>query len=352
LTAERYIFVGTAVTRPEAIGGLFRTRTSAEGEWQLLDNGILTDTGVQAITVHPDDANLIFVGTRNSLYRSDNAGDSFTKLDVPLDKRQIWSVHIHPTLPKTIVLGTSPVAFFRSDDLGETWRQLALDHPERFPETPVRARAMRITIDPKNPNNWFAATEINGVLGSTDGGESWTDVSADLIQLSRDNAALKNTELTKDDREGMLDGHAMTFSTARPGVVYYSCRMGLFTSADNGAHWTDLKIGRFSPITYSRDILVDPKTPKTLYTCLSINSRSNQGALWRSNDLGENWTRVGPPENAPSTVMGMGIHRHDGGRVFAVTRAGQVYSTRDGGETWLTQQLPSHAGDAFCVSGN
>jgi photosystem II stability/assembly factor-like uncharacterized protein len=350
VTQPSRIFVGTAVTRPDAKGGIFRSRP--DGSFELLDNGILTDTGVQAITVHPDDASLIFAGTRNGLYRSRDGGDSWTLLNVPLEKRQIWSVLVHPTQPKTLVLGTSPVAFFRSDDLGETWRQLAVDHPERFPETPVRARAMRITIDPKNPEHWFAATEINGVLASTDGGESWRDVSADLIRLSHEHQALKNTELTKDDTEGMLDGHAMIFTPARPGVVYYSCRMGLFTSADDGGHWTNLEVGRFSPITYSRDILVDPQAPKTMYTCLSINSRSNRGALWRSDDLGQSWARMGPPEDAPSTVMGMGIHRHEGGQVHAVTRAGQVYSTADGGASWITRQLPADAGDAFCVTAN
>ena len=345
------IFVGTAVPRPDAVGGLSRSTGADEG-FTLLDNGILTDTGVQAITIHPDDPDLVFVGTRNGLYRSSDGGDSFTKLDVPLDKRQIWSVLVHPTQPKTLVLGTSPVAIFRSDDLGETWRQLAVDHPERFPETPVRARAMRLAIDPANPNLWFTAIEINGVLASTDGGESWTDVIDDLIRLSRENQALKNTELTKDDTEGMLDGHAVAFSPALPGTVFYSCRMGLFTSADAGKTWRDLQVGRFSPIQYSRDIKVAAGAPATLYTCFSISSRSDKGTLFRSDDLGQSWRRMAPQIDLHSTVMGMGAGNHDGGNVYAVTRAGDVVSTTDGGDHWRRQKLPADAGDAFCVTGS
>ena len=60
-------------------------------------------------------------------------------------------------------------------------------------------------------------------------------------------------------------------------------------------------------------------------------------------------TRIG--SRSGSTVMGMGIHNHQGGKVYAVTRAGQVYSTSDGGKSWRTQQLPAEAGDAFCVAG-
>ena len=62
---------------------------------------------------------------------------------------------------------------------------------------------------------------------------------------------------------------------------------------------------------------------------------------------------MGPPDqDAPSTVMGMGIDRHEGGKVYAVTRAGQVYSTANGGGDWTIGQLPETAGDAFCVAGN
>ena len=347
------IFVGTAVTRPEATGGLFRSTDG--GDFELLSDGILTDTGVQALTVHPDDPALIFAATRNGVFRSSNHGDTWTKLPVPLDKRQAWSVTVHPTERKTIVVGTAPIGFLRSDDLGDTWRELgAPPRGERFPSMKLLtcSRTMRISIDPVQPNLWYAATEVNGVFVSKDGGETWVDAGDDLVRLAQDFDSLKNTELTDDDTEGMLDGHAVNVSAAHPGRVYYACRMGLFSSDNGGEQWRDLEITRFSPIRYSRDVRVSPSEPNVLYTCLSISSRSDKGTLFRSDDLGENWRRMDPTLNIASTMMSMGIDNHDGGKVYAVTRAGDVLSTPDGGANWRQQKLPGNAGDAFCITGS
>ena len=347
-----HIFVGTAATRPDSIGGLFRS-TAGGKRFELLDNGIPTTTGVQAITVHPDDSSLIFVATRNGVFRTKDSGDSWTQLNVPLDKRQAWSVIAHPTQPSTIVVGSSPIGFFRSDDMGETWRELqGPSNLEYFENLSFKhSRTMRITIDPVQTNLWYAAAEIAGVFTSTDGGETWSAPREDLIRLAR-TEGLGNRELTEDDDEGMLDGHAVNVSPARPGVVYYSCRMGLFTSSDAGQHWKDLGIGKFSQWHYSRDIRVSPADPKTLYTCLSINSRSDRGTLWKSRDLGETWAQMDTPLTTPDTIMSMGIDTHDGEKVYAVTRHGQVLSTRDAGKSWGIAQLPYEAGDAFCVAGN
>jgi photosystem II stability/assembly factor-like uncharacterized protein len=342
------IFVGTAATRPDSIGGLFRSTEG--GAFELLDNGILTTTGVQAITVHPGDANLIFVGTRNGVFRSRDGGDRWELLPVPLDRQQIWSVIIHPTLPNTVIAGTAPIGFFRSDDLGDSWR--ALKSPpegERFTLSFKNSRVMRVTIDPNDTNKWYGATEINGVVASVDGGETWRDVSADLIRLSE---GLKSRIETEDDAEGMLDGHAVAVSPALPGTVFYACRMGVFSSSDGGQTWKDHKISRFSPLSYSRDMRVSNQDPNVIYTALSVSSRSDAGSMWRSDDLGVNWKRIDPSISPPSTIMGLGIHNTDPLKVFSATRAGQVYSTADGGESWRTQQLPAEAGDAFCVGGS
>ena len=46
------------------------------------------------------------------------------------------------------------------------------------------------------------------------------------------------------------------------------------------------------------------------------------------------------------------VDTHDGDKVYAVTRHGQVLSTKDAGKSWGVAQLPYEAGDAFCVAGN
>ena len=62
----------------------------------------------------------------------------------------------------------------------------------------------------------------------------------------------------------MMDTHALAISAAQPGTVFLANRLGLFRSDDKGASWSDIDIGRFSPLTYARDVKVFPHDARTL----------------------------------------------------------------------------------------
>jgi photosystem II stability/assembly factor-like uncharacterized protein len=126
--------------------------------------------------------------------------------------------------------------------------------------------------------------------------------------------------------------------------------MGLFQSADHGASWRDMEIGRFSPLTYARDVRVSPQDPRTLYACLSPAARSEDGSLYRSRDLGETWTRVDRGIKADSTMMAVALHPRDPEQVYCVSRSGQVFATRDGGRAWREQRLPDGVTDVYTVA--
>ena len=81
-----------------------------------------------------------------------------------------------------------------------------------------------------------------------------------------------------------MDTHALTVSPNQPGTIYLANRMGLFRSSDRGDHWSELGIGRFSPLTYARDVQVSPHDPGRYYAALSVAAVSDAGALWRSDD--------------------------------------------------------------------
>ena len=122
---------------------------------------------------------------------------------------------------------------------------------------PFACRVMRMAQHPKQPGTIFAALEVNGVMRTTDGGESWTDCSKDLIRLAQQ-PHLKSKIVSDTYNEGMLDGHAIAISPADPDKVILAVRMGLFETTDQGNTWQDMEVGRFSPTTYGRDIKVSP----------------------------------------------------------------------------------------------
>ena len=346
-SGRSHVFVGAARVGSHSRGGLFR-QAVGNGHWERLTKGLPDAVDVQAITVHPTEPDLIYLGTRNGLYRSTDGSERWERLGIP-EGVEVWSVLVHPTDLRRLYAGTSPVGVFRSDDAGQTWRRLARAvQPERI-RMSFACRVMRLAIDPAKPEEVYGALEVGGVMRSPDGGETWDDCSTGLAELA-EQPHLKSRIQSDSDTEGMLDSHALCVSAARPGTVFLAVRMGLFQSTDRGATWRDMEIGRFSPLTYARDVRVSPQDPRTLYACLSPAARSEDGSLYRSQDLGETWTRFDRGIKADSTMMAVALHPRDPEQVYCVSRSGQVFDTRDGGRAWHEQRLPDGVTDVYTIA--
>jgi photosystem II stability/assembly factor-like uncharacterized protein len=348
MSGNSYVYVGAAQAGSGS-GGLYRT--TGDGAWQRLGKGLPDDTQVQAITVDSGDPEVIFAGTHRGPYRSRNGGDSWERLDFPDDGTQVWAIAVHPVDSRILYAGTSPVGVFRSDDGGDSWRRLPVPALQEHVRMAFPCRVMRLAVDPSNPQHVYATLEVGGVIRSLDGGQTWDDCSAGLLELAQ-RPHLKSKIQSDTENEGMMDGHALCASAATPDTVYLAVRMGLFRSTDRGASWHDMEVGRFSPLTYSRDVRVSPQDPRVLYACLSPAARSEDGSLYRSDNLGETWTRLDHGVKAEATMMAVALHAQNADEVHCVSRCGQLFSTRDGGKTWREQRLPQGVRDVYAVACN
>ena len=334
------------------LGGLFRKPLDSAfsaSPWQLLSAGLPENVEARVIVFHPRDRDVIYAGTQDGPYRSTDGGDHWERLDFPERGAIIWSLAFHPTHPQVMYAGTAPVGLYRSEDGGDTWRKLSgavsPDHcPMDFP-----TRTIGIAVDAGRPDDVYAALEVSGVLRSSDGGETWTDLSAPLIKLS-EQPHLKSRLSSDTDASGMLDSHAIAVSAAAPGNPFLAVRMGVFRSADSGASWRDIEVGRYSPLTYCRDVMVSPHDPRVLYACLSTSARGKEGSLYRSDDVGESWRRLDHGFKANATMMSSATHPHDPATVCCVSRCGQVFATADTGASWQESQLPQGVQDVYAVA--
>jgi len=346
--AASYIFAGAGMWRGGSLAGVFR-RGVGEGAWEQLKSGLPDPASVHTIVVHPQDPTLVLVGTQDGPYISTDQGSHWHRPDFPERGVQIWSILVHPNEPRTIFAGAAPVAVYRSDDSGEHWRELAQPVlPERA-KMPFACRVMRIAIDPSRPRDLYATIEVNGVMRSRDGGETWRDCSAGLVALAAE-PRLKSRLVSDTEAEGMLDGHALCVSAADPGVVFLACRMGLFRSFDGGDAWEDLKVGRFSPLTYARDIRPAPQDATRLYACLSVHATGNTGSLARSDDLGQSWRRIDHGVPLHATVMQLALHARDPAQIYGAARNGQIIGTEDGGRSWQEHRLPEGCADVYGIA--
>lgn len=335
------IYAGSATTKDGSLGGLFRY---GDGRWERT----FAEADVHAISVHPRDASVVFIGTKKGPYRSTDSGGHWEHVGFPDRDVQVWSITVDRNDPKTVYAGGSPVRVYRSDDGGDNFKRMPDPGlPDRVTMS-FPCRVMRFAAHPRQSGEVYATLEVNGTMRSRDGGESWTDCTQDLLKLS-EQPHLRSRILSDTDAEGMLDGHAVAISDADPDGVILAVRMGLFHSADQGKTWQDMQVGRFSPYTYGRDIRVSPHDPKTLYACLSVAASSNAGALFRSTDTGKTWARFDKVE-PHATVMAVAVHDRDPDQVFMAARKGEVFGTRDGGANWEALPLPEHVHDLYALA--
>jgi photosystem II stability/assembly factor-like uncharacterized protein len=342
------VYVGVAgyFGKPDHTGkvGVFR-RAASGGDWtHVLGN-------VQAFTVfvHPDDPQTVFAGTNDGVWRSTDRGATFKRTDFPDAKKEVWCFMTDSRDPKRILAGASPIDVYRSDDSGQSWRKLPTPAIGSHCKGPFASRVMRLAQNPRKPEEIFAALEINGVMHSSDGGESWTDCSDGLIKLA-ELPHLKSKIVSDTTAEGMLDGHAVTINPADPEAAIVALRMGLFRTTDKGKTWQDMEMRRFSPITYGRDVKASPAEPNTLYAALSVAAASHDGALYRSQDGGRSWKRFDKVQ-VHGTIMSIGLHQRDPNQVYMGARYdGEVFGTRDGGKSWQAMPLPGEVQHIYSVA--
>lgn len=340
------LFVGAARAGAATQGGLFR---QTGRDWERLAG---VPDAVHAITVHPRDPGCVFVATADGIYRSKTANGPrpiWHRLDTP-HGIEVWSIAVHPNDPRILYAGTSPVGVMRSDDGGEHWRDLPGAHLAERVKMAFVCRVMRIAIDPVNPDHLYCALEVGGVMRSLDGGATWADCAPALARFADEVPHLRSMLQSDTETEGMLDAHALAVSAARPGAVVLAVRMGLFESIDRGTAWRDMAVGRFSPLTYARDVRVSPHDPRRLFACLSPASRSFDGSLVQSDDLGVTWRRIDHGVKAERTMMALALDPRDPATVHCVSRNGQVFTTADAGRSWSETRLRAPVEDVYAIA--
>jgi photosystem II stability/assembly factor-like uncharacterized protein len=344
-----YVYVGASARTGGNVSGVFR-READHGAWQHLTSGFAGDTHVHALAVHPDDPAVVFAAASTGLYRSRDRGREWQRLVAPAEGEQMWSVLVHPTDHRTVLTGTAPLGLYRSDDGGETWRRMPRPAIAERMVGAFPSRVMRLAVSPSRPDEIYAGMEVNGAMRSDDGGESWTDCSDPLAELSRQ-PQLQSAILTKDTAEGMLDVHAICVSPDQRGTAFLALRMGLFRSEDRGATWQDLEIGRHAPhLRYGRDIVVAPWDGADMFACVADAARGRAGRLYRSRDSGAMWAQFDHSIDVRSTVMAVALTASDRRQAHCVTRGGQTFSTNDDGASWREFVMPEGAGAAVAVA--
>jgi len=330
-----HVYVGLAGEGKNiGTGGLLR-RVSTSEEWEHIDGGLPDNPQVRALLIHPENPSVIYAGTQLGVYRSDDRGTHWEALEPPTKGTDVWSLAFHPQDPNIIYAGYEPCAIYRSETGGQHWRKMDTGKVV-FPHIttympPVEKRVIGITCDPCNPMDVYAAIEVGGLLGSSDGGESWESVI--------DGPYLRNNT---------LDLHGVVVNPSVAGLVYIITQVAMFRSRDKGRHWEHVQVEEMFPGgSYCRAVLIAPDNPRTMYLAAGSGGGGapkgtvESGALFKSADGGEIWSRVDIGDTPTSRMFQVAIDRKAPSHIYCCASYGQIYESNDYGLGWEKSQLPS-----------
>lgn len=82
--------------------------------------GLPTST-VNGFVVHPSNPKVMYAGMRDGIFRTDNAGETWTRAtDGP---RHVAAVAVNPRRPSEVLAATTDGKIYRSEDGGTTWHE-------------------------------------------------------------------------------------------------------------------------------------------------------------------------------------------------------------------------------------
>ncbi len=298
---------------------------------------------IAAIDAVMGDRLTIYVGAAGGgVWKSVNAGTTFKAV---FDKhtQSIGALAIDRSNPDVVWVGTGETwtrnsvsvgdGAYKTTDGGESWVHVGLKDSERI---------SKILIDPTDSDTVYVcatghlwnSNQERGVFKTTDGGKNWEKV----LYVDEDTGC---GGLAMDPQEPNILYAGMwqfrrwphSFKSGGPGS-------GLYKTIDGGKNWGRITNGLPEGELGRIAVAVAPSRPSVVYA----NIESEKTALYRSDNLGETWRRVGSTrsvEARPFYFSLLVVDPTDYNRIYKPATFTSV--STDGGRTFSNLGRGAHA---------
>ena len=329
------------------------------GVWKTVNAGttwtpIFDDEGsysIGCIAIDPNDRNTIWVGTGENvsgrhvaygdgLYRSRDGGQNWENMGLE-DSEHIGMIRIDPRDSDIIFVaaqgplwsGGGDRGLYKSTDGGDTWRKVLGDGLGNTDDDDQYTGVSEVHFDPRNPDilyavSWQRLRNVavvmdggpgSGIHKSTDGGETWRELSNGL----------------PDEFMGKT---GLAISPQNPDVIYATIELdnrsgGFWRSDDGGENW-EKKNDYLSSATgphYYQELFASPHIEGHVY---QMDSQ-----LHETRDGGETFTPL--PHATKHVDHHAMAFRADDKNYLLVGTDGGVYESYDAGTSWrYIENLP------------
>lgn len=277
------------------------------GAWEEVSLG-LKGIEISCIAHHPERPAEVFAGTiGRGLFHSPDAGQTWRMAGKGITFASIRSILVDSRAPDRVFVGTEPAALFRGDDGGKSWTEVAAltrvaGHERWYLPLFPRAGAVRgIAVVPGSPDALYVGIEMGGVVFTSDGGETWVNLTKGLNE----------------------DVHQVVVATNGGSVVYVATGEGVYRSFAMGQTWEQVST------TYTRAIATEPGHSQKVFSGPALRV-GHLGRIERSRDAGSTWEDWSNGLGQPRPGMVNQLIAREGtldqlGGVFAVLSSGEVY---------------------------
>lgn len=301
---------GTDVYAGTFHSGLQRSSDGGESWTSVLDDDGLTQTKVADVGVAPSRPATIYVThqDRRGGSVSTDGGHHWAPIDLVGDWFEASAVAVHPDDANHVYVGTRTFpdtssatadGIYESSDGGKTWTKLSAGS----------IGIHDLAIAPRDHDVMYAGT-VTGLLKSTDGGQSWLPADTGL-------EGRPVTQVIVDPRDD--------------GVVFARTHGHgpLFKTIDGGATWRQIR----QVVTA---IALSPSQPDVVYSAGPVSvltSPATDTTIWKSVDAGESWSQKAGPVDVGRRIKAIAVDPRDPQRLH-IGGLERILVSNDGGETF------------------
>jgi len=240
---------------------------------------------------------------------------------------RITSIALDPTNAQVLYIGGATGGVWKTTNGGTTWTPLS--------DNECGLATGSLAIDPVNPQIVYAGTgEENfssdsyqgcGVLRSTNGGATWTQLGASSFILPSGSAS----------RIGKLLIDVASAGSVTSTVLLAGSQTGLWKSDNSGSTWSLSLAGIIT------DLVADPTAAGTYTAAIGATSGGTSNGIYRTTDFGANWTKLsgGLPTSSLGRIA-LGVAPSAPNVMYAAIQTTSVntilgiWKTLDNGNSW------------------